>query len=755
MPTDKRTSMTAIVIEFLRRMRPGRLIKEDPGVKSAAWFARKPDDPFHVFANIFRLLVLIALAPIYINAAPTKAYIDEFVKKRNWFIEYSSTPDAVLSRSPAPGGGPAQYEVTHQNPQWLLRVTFDEEGNVQFVQVAWETALEDGGFSSSKQAYVTISYAMDSAFDLFIKAGLELKHPQPTGGRQYSLDDRKRIAGCLLAEYGRARRRAGEGPATEYIWLDEFCLSNANEDDEDRAAAERSYELGRLCDIFRGATKVFVFCHKQDCDHTKIDCPWGKRLFTLGEIIHATDVYVLIRRGPIENQATLIYPMGAQRFREKMQAEAEKAKRWHLYSIMQHASNSGAVTWQNAIHALVVEAILRDESEESGKFLAHKYLGKALNGLLPRRARLKDLKGEDGWEDLAWLLELNQGYFNTTGLAAVCSLAGFDVPNYRWLGKPISPKEGNERLEPIVTSFPVRIEQKDGDEHAALCFVGPQTIPLTHWLHRDAGALFHHTELTALKWGFYGSLTVVWIAGFIIFVMGEFVTGALVVYIPGIFWVIFLLLVSTMHVKREGWAYFEVHNKSEEQFRQELAQQDPFFKEKLLMWGDRQLSPQWERPNRDNNGLFRKGILVDLKNRLAMSVEVLEKPDQLVAMAVHGTGITCMLLDREKDHTIIAKKIGMANLPCYILAQTVRSGTIYVGGSPPECGSDIKLSSINTESAHIGEPIEGNDSEVVEDKIEASSPLMLKTPGSSKSLNSRSTQSYFHTEHVVPSLPNV
>lgn len=174
-----------------------------------------------------------------------------------------------------------------------------------------------------------------------------------------------------------------------------------------------------------------------------------------------------------EGLAQGIWP---QRFRERIQEEAASEKRWHLYSIMQHGSNSGAVSWQAAIHALVVEAMLRDEA---GEFHEHRLLGKALNSLLPRRACLIDLKGsKDGWADLASLLELNQGFFNTTGLAAVCSVAEFEVPSYRWLGKPIAPKEGNERMVPIVTSFPVRILQQDENPHPALCFVGPKTIPL-------------------------------------------------------------------------------------------------------------------------------------------------------------------------------------------------------------------------------------------------------------------------------------
>ncbi len=66
-----------------------------------------------------------------------------------------------------------------------------------------------------------------------------------------------------------------------------------------------------------------------------------------------------------------------------MQAKAAHDNRWHLYAIMQHSANAGAVSWQNVIHVLMVEAITRDLAGMG--FEEHKFLGKALNGLLPCR----------------------------------------------------------------------------------------------------------------------------------------------------------------------------------------------------------------------------------------------------------------------------------------------------------------------------------------------------------------------------------
>ncbi|KAF8175682.1 hypothetical protein K438DRAFT_1847521 [Mycena galopus ATCC 62051] len=60
----------------------------------------------------------------------------------------------------------------------------------------------------------------------------------------------------------------------------------------------------------------------------------------------------------------------------------------------------------------------------------------------------------------------------------------------------------------------------------------------------------------------------------------------------------------------------------------------------------------------------------------------------MVPLAIHGSGVTCMLLERSedvaKDPTFSARKVGMANLPSYILSQTIKTGTIYVAGQSSE-----------------------------------------------------------------------
>ncbi|KAF7355959.1 HET domain-containing protein [Mycena venus] len=99
-----------------------------------------------------------------------------------------------------------------------------------------------------------------------------------------------------------------------------------------------------------------------------------------------------------------------------MQTNASRGNKWHLYTIFQHTVNAGAVPWQVAIHALVVKSVRRDEA---GGFHDHKFLGKALNGPLPRRARLDYL-----------------GNGRRNDLAAVCSISQHNS-DVEWLGKPV------------------------------------------------------------------------------------------------------------------------------------------------------------------------------------------------------------------------------------------------------------------------------------------------------------------------------
>ncbi|KAJ7131166.1 hypothetical protein C8R44DRAFT_665016 [Mycena epipterygia] len=676
-----RTSLSAMGSD----LRIGRLFREDAGVEGCGLFHKRREKPFHLLGNILRLVFAIIFSPIYLLTPRTVVEaIDNYVQA-GWLLEFANTHDSVLSN--ARGGGKGRYDVTGEKPSWLLKVTIKNGTLHHARQIRFSEEFDP----AQAVKYTALSYPMQSAAVLFTEAGLRPSTPPPGDDRQYTLADRKNISAELLRLYCSANRSEGEGnpDRTEYIWLDEFCLSDDSVDGDDNVVnAQRSKELGRLADIFRGAVQVAVFCDKENCDHTDLKCIWGQRLFTIPEIIHAQAVLRLVRKRKGDNMVTWIFPISAPDFRQAMQRHAAQGNRWHLYAIFQHTVNAGAVPWQVAIHALVVEAIRRDDIEPD-KFYTHKYLGKALNGLLPRRARLDDL-GSSGWNDLAWLLELNQGFYNAASLAAVCSIA--EDPTMSWLGKPIDPAAGNERLEPVVTAFPVCLipdKKKKGSQPTAvrpnsdssppLTIIGGETLGFRpRALKRDAAGLYNNEEMKGLKvLSFWVAAALVIIS--VILLSSQNFAGFVLFYVTAILYCIVELLTGTMYLDREGWVFLE-DSQWGDRFEDKLGDQDSNLRT-LTHWGDRQLIPQWEAPNPKRRPCF-SGKLVDLRSKVYVETVVVSKPNAMVPLAIHGSGVTCMLLDRsgdaKNDPTFSARKVGMCNVPPYIFAQTTKSGTICI-----------------------------------------------------------------------------
>ena len=361
-----------------------------------------------------------------------------------------------------------------------------------------------------------------------------------------------------------------------------------------------------------------------------------------------------------------------------MQACAAEAGMWHLHNIMQHATNSGAIPWQSAIHSLVVEAIRRDEA---GNFHDHEFLGKALNGLLPRRSQLVDLCGINGWADLAWLLELNQGYYNTTLLAAVCKLASPHVQEYRWWGKHIAPKEGSERLEALVTSFPVKIRRSDNQlPEPALSIIGPKSITLAHWLQRDSAGLYKNRKMRSLKLYMISGLIILIIIA-IICAAVDFRATIVLIYLSFVIYSTLELLVGTIFVEKSGWIAVEDHTTLEHDPVRWVQSQDPSYVN-ATEWGDRQLVPRWDDTKSPLFTPPHSITLMDLRTGVFTKAVVTSCPNDMVILAVHGSGITSMLLSRDVTtvKSSIASKVGMTNLPPFALAQAEDSGTVYVGG---------------------------------------------------------------------------
>jgi hypothetical protein len=97
----------------------------------------------------------------------------------------------------------------------------------------------------------------------------------------------------------------------------------------------------------------------------------------------------------------------------------------------------------------------------------------------------------------------------------------------------------------------------------------------------------------------------------------------------------------------------------------------------VLLLGKSQLVPIWQ--NSTSAGVA--GRLVDLEHGIYIETSVVEKPNVIVPIAIHGNGVTCLLLNRKtRTHEQLfgAQKVGIANFPSHILAQTTRMGAMSI-----------------------------------------------------------------------------
>ncbi|CAG8674661.1 16493_t:CDS:2, partial [Acaulospora colombiana] len=518
------------------------------------------------------------------------------------------------------------------------------------------------------------------------------KDPMMTAWNQVSSDPKKqeewnrialrqRNAGAFLDCYLDTRYRQwleeGAEDGVEYIWLDEFCLY----DPENPSLETRNEELGRMADIFRFAEAVCVYCPIINCKHVskrpnrdcqycgangrlcqrcnKNGCHWGSRLWTLSEIVHANKVVSMTRvqgqhSDPFYNNWEYsLTKMDGRDFRAQMQRQAELDGQWHLHAIMRHANNSGSSTWQQAIHSLVVEAILRNQA---GRF-NNKYLAKALNGLLPRRAMPKHLLGKDGWADLAWLLELNQGFYNAAGLAAVCGLGETTTQGKGWLGPPLAPAPGNERIEPVVIAFPIP---------SGLFITNPRIVGLNNDIERDIGGMYRTKKL--LPFQSPSQIQSTWSS-------------------------IFLKKSGFVLLRNERW-----DDKKGYTAQEYLGERDSRL-ERLESWGYNQLAPEWAydfsnwtKSERDS---MKRSTLVDLNLGIMADCYIRDwedkPPNALIPLAVHGCGVTCLILHHHDDRTKAAVKLGIVNLAPYLLNQGVALAALEATKSPRSLLSSSKL----------------------------------------------------------------
>ena len=700
-----------------------RLLIEDKEVVGPNWLSRSRRNPLHIPANIIRLLLALVLPPFYLLFYSATSAIAVNFWRASWEIEKAYAPKSFL-HDPKRRPGEKLYIPGRSPPRWLVKVTTGSKQNDNQLDVRvvkWEDEAEAIG----KKGYIALSYAYKDAKAWFNETypniPIDKIPPRPnpstkseasideflmTAWKQYSQDPQKqerwqdiavrqRVARFFLDRYLEATHRPD---STEYIWIDEFCLYSPSTPD----LSVRKDELGRIADVFALASVVCVFCPKPHCRHVHPGCAWGNRLWTLSEIIHTENV-ILWSRAQQNKTALSQYtftPQSGRHFRECLQYEAEDMNEWHLSSIMRHANNLGSTTWQHSIHALVVEAIRRNvnsNQRNKDQKIDNSCLAKALNGLLPRRANASDLEGKDGWADLAWLLELNQGHYNAASLAAVCALGETKVQGHGWLGRPISPSAGNERLQPVVTAFPI----KEG-----LFVLNPKIIGLRKKLKRDVGGMYRNKDLrffqvrTVISRVFYmiftspflqrvvkytPLMTILWVVITTPFISGPSSQTWLLVWL----WLGFgitafvQLCGSSLYIERGGIFLLPSDKLKGGDVETYLRKRDRQLRT-LESWGDEQLAPRWEEATVEAQEATLVDLMSQVKSKFLLRKWEGKPANALLPLAIHGCGVTCLVLHHYDDHLKPAIKLGIVNMPPYILTIGQPMGSLVVGAVPEE-----------------------------------------------------------------------
>ncbi|KAJ7861698.1 hypothetical protein B0H14DRAFT_2575828 [Mycena olivaceomarginata] len=200
-----------------------RLLREDDGVEGCGLFRATPEERFHTLGNVLRLIIAIVRSPFNLLSAHGPEEADNNVRP-SWLVDFAVLPDSVLST--ARGGGRGQYEVTGFLPTWVVEATIENGRLKTSRQITFSKAVEDVG-------YTALSYPGERDY--------------PTGTPTVS---------------------------NIFGWTSVAYQTTTEKTMKKTIETQRSVELGRLADIFRGAAQ----------------CIWGKRLFTLPEILHAEKI---------------------------------------------------------------------------------------------------------------------------------------------------------------------------------------------------------------------------------------------------------------------------------------------------------------------------------------------------------------------------------------------------------------------------------------------------------------------------------
>jgi hypothetical protein len=145
--------------------------------------------------------------------------------------------------------------------------------------------------------------------------------------------------------------------------------------------------------------------------------------------------------------------------------------------------------------------------------------------------------------------------------------------------------------------------------------------------------------------------------------------------------VVFMIIAGSMYIHKMGWVVLRDEQwllgpSNTSTLQTWLGQRDHRLR-RIDVWGfTNQITPRWRYPSRAT-----KVTLVDLEHNVSVESFFLysDRINALVPLAIHGSGVTCMALERPNISSMPAHKVGMVNMPPYVRLQGTRTCSVHVG----------------------------------------------------------------------------
>jgi hypothetical protein len=145
--------------------------------------------------------------------------------------------------------------------------------------------------------------------------------------------------------------------------------------------------------------------------------------------------------------------------------------------------------------------------------------------------------------------------------------------------------------------------------------------------------------------------------------------------------VVFMIIAGSMYIHKKGWVVLRDEQWLSGASKTRTVESWLSHRDNRLCqinkWDhEDQCTPIWHHPNR-----AKMVTLVDLDNNVSVEGSFVhsERINALVLLAIHGSSVTCMALERAHLPNVPAVKVGMVNMPPYVRLQGEQTSSVHVG----------------------------------------------------------------------------